>query len=61
MRKKLWKRHPSKITNNIKYFGRILAMDVKDLYDKSFMSLKKEMKSSEDGKTSHAHRLARLV
>jgi hypothetical protein len=28
---------------------------VKDLYDKNFKSLKKEIKDSEDGKISHAH------
>jgi hypothetical protein len=35
---------------------------VKDLYDKSFKSLKEEIKEdSEDGKLSHAHGLAGLT
>jgi hypothetical protein len=29
------------VTNNIKYLGVILTEEVKDLYDKNFMSLKK--------------------
>jgi hypothetical protein len=34
-----------------------LTKEVKNLYDKNFMSLKKEIKEdlSEDGKISHAH------
>jgi hypothetical protein len=32
------------VTNNIKYFGVTLTKEVKDLYDKNFKSLKKEMK-----------------
>jgi viroplasmin and RNaseH domain-containing protein len=44
------------VTNNIKYLGMILTKKVKDLYDKNFKSLKKEIeKISEDGKISHAH------
>ena len=31
------------VTNNIKYFGVTLTKEVKDLYDKSFKSLKKEI------------------
>jgi hypothetical protein len=31
------------VTNNIKYLGVTLAKEVKDLYDKNFKSLKKEM------------------
>jgi hypothetical protein len=31
------------VTNNIKYLGVILTKEVKDLYDKNFKSLKKEM------------------
>jgi hypothetical protein len=38
-------------TNNIKYLGVTLTKQVKDLYDKNFKSLKKEMKkTSENGK-----------
>jgi hypothetical protein len=32
------------VTNNIKYFGMTLTKEVKDLYDKNFKSLKKEIK-----------------
>ena len=32
------------VTNNIKYFGVTLTMKRKDLYDKNFKSLKKEIK-----------------
>ena len=32
------------VTNNIKYLGVILTKEVKDLYDKNFKSLKKEIK-----------------
>ena len=32
------------VTNNIKYLGVTLTKEVKDLYDKSFKSLKKEIK-----------------
>jgi hypothetical protein len=32
------------VTNNIKYLGVILIKKVKDLYDKNFKSLKKEIK-----------------
>ena len=43
-------------TNNVNYLGVILTKHMKDLCDKNFKSLKKEMKkTSEDGKVSHAH------
>jgi hypothetical protein len=46
-------------TNNIKFLGVTLTKEVKDLYDKNFKSLKKEIKEiSEDGKISHVHGLA---
>ena len=32
------------VTNNIKYLGLILTKEVKDVYDKNFKSLKKEIK-----------------
>nr|CRY96976.1 hypothetical protein [uncultured prokaryote] len=39
--------------------GVTLTQEVKDLYDKNFKSLKKELKkTSEDGKISHDHGLA---
>jgi hypothetical protein len=48
-----------KVINNIKYLGVTLTKEVKDLYEKSFKSLKKEIKKiSQDRKISHAHRLA---
>jgi hypothetical protein len=44
------------VTNNIKYLGVTLPKKVKDLYDKKFKYMKKEIKKiSEDGKISHAH------
>jgi hypothetical protein len=50
------------VTNNIKYLGVTLTKEVKNLYDKNFKSLKKEIKKiSEDGKISHAHGLAGLI
>jgi hypothetical protein len=50
------------VTNNIKYLGVMLSKQVKDLYEKNIKSLKKEIKKiSEDGKISHAHRLAGLI
>ena len=47
------------ITNTIKNLDVTLTKQVKDLYDKDFKSLKKSKKSSENGKISHAHGLAR--
>jgi hypothetical protein len=32
------------VTNNIKYLGMTLTKEVKDLYDKNFKSLKKDIK-----------------
>jgi hypothetical protein len=50
------------VTNNIKYLGMTLTKQVKDLFDKNFKSLKKEIKeTSEDRKISHAHGLAGLI
>ena len=46
------------VTNSITYLGLNLTKEVKDLCDKNFKSLKKEIKISEDGKISHAHGLA---
>jgi type III secretory pathway component EscV len=44
-------------TNSKKYLGLALTKHMKDLYDKNFKSLKKEMKkTSEVGKMFHAHR-----
>jgi hypothetical protein len=43
--KKIRKTTPFKtVTNNIKYLGVTLTREVKDLYDKNFKSLKKEIK-----------------
>jgi hypothetical protein len=47
------------VTNNIKYLDVIRTKQVKDLYDKNFKSLKKEIKK--DRKISHAHGLAGLI
>jgi hypothetical protein len=47
------------VTNTIKYHGVTLTKEVKELYDKNFKSLKKEIKKiSEYVKVSHAHGLA---
>ena len=52
----------TRVTNNINYLGVTLTKEVKNLYDKNFKSLKKEIKKiSEDGKISHAHGLAGLI
>jgi hypothetical protein len=48
--------------NNNKDLGVTQTKQVKDLYDKNFKSLKKELKKiSEDGKISHAHGLVGLT
>jgi hypothetical protein len=39
--------------NNIKYLGITLGKQVKDLYEKNFKSMKKEIEG-ENGKISHA-------
>ena len=51
------------VTNNIKYLAVTLTKQIKDLYDKNFKSLKKEIsrKASEDEKISHARGLAELI
>ena len=47
------------VTNNIKYLGVMLIKEVKDLYDKNFKSLKKEIKEDlRRWKELHAHGLA---
>jgi hypothetical protein len=44
---------------NIKYLGVTLTKEVKDLYDKNFTYLKKEIKEDlRNGKISHVHVLA---
>jgi hypothetical protein len=49
--KKNWETTPfSIVTNNTKYLGITLTMEVKDLYDKNFNSLKKEIKDLRRGK-----------
>jgi hypothetical protein len=45
---------------NIKYLDVILTKEVKDVYDKNFKSLKKEIEE-DDGKISQAHGLAGLI
>jgi hypothetical protein len=50
------------VTKNIKYLGVTLTKEVKDLYDKNFKSLKKEIEEDlRDRKISHAHGLAGLI
>lgn len=48
-------------SNNIKRLGKTLTKEMKELYDKIFKVLKKELKISEDGKTSHAHESVKLI
>jgi hypothetical protein len=43
------------VTKNIKYLAVILTKQVKSLCGKNFKSLKKEIKTLEDGKISHAY------
>ena len=40
------RKHFTIVTNNIKYLGVTLTKEVKDLYDKNFKSLKKEIEES---------------
>ena len=50
------------VTNNIKYLGVTLTKHVKDMCDKNFKTLEKEMEEDlKNGKTSHAHGLAGLI
>jgi hypothetical protein len=51
------------VINNIKYIGVTLTKEVKDLYDKNFKCLKKEIskKISEDEKISQAVGLAGIM
>jgi hypothetical protein len=44
LRKKLETTSFTMVTNNIKYLGVALTQQVKDLYDKNFKTLKKEIK-----------------
>ena len=49
-------------TNNIKYLGVTLTKQMKDLYDKNFRSLKKEIKEDlRKWKNLHAHGFAGLI
>jgi hypothetical protein len=47
------------VTNKIKYLAITLTKQVKDMYDKNFKPLKKEIK--EDGKITHSHGLVELI
>ena len=42
-------------TNNIKYLGVSLTKKVKGMCNKNFSLWRKKLKTSEDGKISHAH------
>ena len=49
-------------TNNSKYLGVTLTKEVKDLYDKNFKPLKKEIKEDlRNGMISYVHGLAGLI
>jgi hypothetical protein len=43
----------------IKYLGINLTKDINDLYKENYKPLKKRLKTTEDGKISHAHGLAK--
>jgi hypothetical protein len=49
------------VTNYIKYLSVTLTKQVKDLYDKKFKSLKKEIKDFRKWKDIHVHGLAGLI
>jgi hypothetical protein len=50
------------VTNNITYLGVTLTKQVKDLYDKNFKSLKKEIEENlRRWEDFHAHGLAGLI
>ena len=49
------------VTNNIKYLGVMLMKQVNEMYDKNFKSLKKKLKTSENGKISQDCELAGLI
>jgi hypothetical protein len=49
------------VTNNIKYLGVTLTKQVKDLYDKNFMSLKKEFEELRRWKDLPCYGLAGLI
>ena len=50
------------VTNNIKYLGMTLTKQVKNLYDKNFKSLRKEIKEDlKHGKIFDVHGLAELI
>jgi predicted transcriptional regulator len=50
------------VTNIIKYLRLTITKEVKELYDRHFKSLKKNLKKiSEDGEISHAHGLAGTI
>jgi hypothetical protein len=49
------------VTKNIKYLGVALTKEVKDLYDKNFKSLRKEIQADLRRWKDHAHGLAGLI
>jgi len=50
------------VTGNTIYLGVTLTKQVKDLYDKNFKSLRKEIEEDlKDGKISHAYGFAGLI
>jgi len=49
------------VTNNIKYLSLTLAKQVKDVYDKNFKSLKKEIEDLRRQNDLHAHGVAGLI
>jgi len=49
------------VPNNVKYLGVILTKQVKDLYDKNYKTLKKEIETLRKGKDFSTHGLAGLI
>ena len=61
LRNKPGNQHPL-ASSDVKYLGITLTMQVNNLYDKDFKSLRKKLqKISDDGKISHAHGLIELT
>ena len=50
----------TRVTNNIKYLGVTLTKEVKNLYDKNFKSLKKEIKDLRRWKDLHCSWIGRI-
>jgi hypothetical protein len=61
LRKKSGKQFCSHITRKIKYIGKNLTKEVKALCNEKYKTQKKEIETTDDGKTSHVHGLVELI